>query len=337
MSRSDKKNNNEILELDLEISAFVKNANLSTREGEIFRLLLSRFTTAEDIGKILKISPHTVNNHLQNLFEKTNTTNKTEVVAAFVRHILMRLNHCKMFVKQPSVLVIDDEPDIVAVLTEYLTEKGVKVHFFTDPEQALAAVSELKIDFIISDIDMPKLDGMALLKEVRRLHRYLPMMIFVTGKPIYTVEKSLALGAVAFLEKPIKLGKLFFVIMEHFIEGTQEKSRLFRIDAQLASTVNETYRLQTSNIGFGGAFLPFGDQLPPGEFKVGTTFDMTFTLGENSTPIPAKAEVVWRRETAGLNLPAGMGVRFVELDEEGKAQLEDFVRVHKITSFIPLG
>jgi DNA-binding NarL/FixJ family response regulator len=337
LTRSEKKTDPEILELDLEISEFVKSSNLSTREGEIFRLLLSRFTTAEDIGKILKISPHTVNNHLQNLFEKTNTTNKTEVVAAFVRHILTRLNHCKMFVKQPAVLVIDDEPDIVSVITEYLSEKGVKVHSFTDPEKALAAVSELKIDFIISDIDMPKLDGMTLLKEVRRFHKYLPMMIFVTGKPIYTVEKSLALGAVAFLEKPIKLGKLFFVIMEHFIEGTAERSRLLRIDATLPSTVNQVYNLTTSNVGFGGAFLPFGDKLPSTEFKVGTVFDMTFTLGEASPPISTKAEVVWRRENPGLNLPAGMGVRFLDLEQPGKDLLEDYVRVHKITSFIPLG
>lgn len=336
MSRSDKKPN-DVLELDLEIAEFIKNSNLSTREGEIFRLLLSRFTTAEDIGKMLKISPHTVNNHLQNLFEKTNTTNKTEVVAAFVRHILTRLNHCKMFVKQPSVLVIDDEPDIVAVVGEYLTEKGVKVYSYTDPEKALQAVSELKIDFIISDIDMPKLDGMALLKEVRRLHRYLPMMIFVTGKPVYTVEKSLALGAVAFLEKPIKLGKLFFVIMEHFVEGTAEKSRLLRIDAELKSTVNETYKLQTGNIGFGGAFLPFVEGMPTKEFKVGITFDFAFTLGETSTPIQARAEVVWRRETAGLGMPAGMGVRFLDMTPDGRERLEEYVRVHKITSFIPLG
>src|SRR6185437_13198139 len=110
-----------------------------------------------------------VNNHLQKLFEKTGTTNKTEAVAAFVRYVLQRLNHAKMFVKQPKVMVLDDEPDICELIEDYLKSKGVLVHTFNDPVKALAAVPELQLDFIVSDIDMPQLNGLQLLAEVRRI------------------------------------------------------------------------------------------------------------------------------------------------------------------------
>lgn len=331
-------NPDDLVALDQEIIEFTQQTNLSPRESEVFRLLLSGVTTAEQMGRILKISPHTVNNHLQNIFDKTRTPNKTEVVALFVRRLLEHLKHARMFMRQPRVLVVDDEPDIVETIRAYLTQRGVKVLPYTDSMAALAAVAEQPLDFVISDIDMPKLDGLSLLSEIRRMHRFSPMMIFITGKPIYSLEKTLDLGAVAFVEKPVSMSKLFFTVMEHFIEGRYERSRLLRVDAKIPTVINSTLQLTITNIGFGGAFLPFGKKgAGQAELRVGEILDFSFRIEGIGPEIKARGEIVWRRDRAELGIEAGVGVKFVDLDDAGRHALEEFVRLNKVISFIPLG
>jgi len=329
-----------IVSLNAEVLEFIQSFGISAREADVLRLLLSGVTAAAPMAKILKISPHTVNNHLRRIYERTGTSNKTEIVAAFVRFVLSKLNHCKLFTKQPKVLVLDDEPEIGKLVAEFLVAKGVKVHIETDPVLALAKVRELELDFVVSDIDMPALNGLNLLREIRAIHRRLPAVILITGKTMdYSVEQSMDLGAVNFIAKPLNLNQLFFTIMERFIEGPHERSRLLRVDTRISATIEGVFPLTITNLGFGGAFLPFERGLLGAErrFKVGDQVAFDFSLGEGAPAIHAEGEVVWRRDAAALDVAPGVGVKFTKLDDADRAAVEEFVRVNKIASFIPIG
>ena len=59
---------------------------MSKREKEILRLIFLSLTKAEDIGKYLNVSTHTVSNHVKHLLTKTKTDNKTELLALFLQH-----------------------------------------------------------------------------------------------------------------------------------------------------------------------------------------------------------------------------------------------------------
>ena len=81
-----------------------------------------------------------------------------------------------------SILVVDDEPEIAALLGEMLTSDGHRVEAVEDGLMALARLATGRYDLIISDLRMPKLDGPGLHAEVARRHpQLLRRMVFVTG------------------------------------------------------------------------------------------------------------------------------------------------------------
>ena len=84
--------------------------------------------------------------------------------------------------KGKSILVVDDEPEIVAVLTEMLSADGQFVETAANGALALEKLRERSYDLIVSDIKMPELDGLGLWREMeRRDPRLVRRIVFVTG------------------------------------------------------------------------------------------------------------------------------------------------------------
>ena len=100
--------------------------------------------------------------------------------------------------------VIDDEPDIVTLVTEILLSAGFVVFGFTDPEQALLEVPKLDVDIVLSDIKMPGKSGFDVLQAFNEGKRHYPV-IFVSGYLDRDVLiQSLNLGAEGVIEKPFR-------------------------------------------------------------------------------------------------------------------------------------
>ena len=68
-----------------------------------------------------------------------------------------------------SVLVLDDERNIVTVLKAILEKRGFQVDGFTDPREALDALRSHRYHAAVTDLYMPDVDGMAFLEETKRL------------------------------------------------------------------------------------------------------------------------------------------------------------------------
>ena len=104
------------------------------------------------------------------------------------------------------LLVVDDEPAFVTVLSELLEEEGYEVQVAFDGEQALRLLaSGDPPDLVLTDVMMPRLSGTGLLAEARRLHggHQLPFLLLSAG-PIPRVEDE----RVIFMEKPLRLDHL---------------------------------------------------------------------------------------------------------------------------------
>ncbi|HEY0734310.1 MAG TPA: ATP-binding protein [Herpetosiphonaceae bacterium] len=93
------------------------------------------------------------------------------------------------------VVVVDDEPLIGMALAQILEQDGHQVTWFDDPEQAIVAMEDEVPDLLIADIQMPKLDGLTLLREVKQQYPTV-RQILITGQ-MYASQRSevLALGA----------------------------------------------------------------------------------------------------------------------------------------------
>lgn len=115
------------------------------------------------------------------------------------------MSTAKSSISHLTVMVVDDEPDSVAVATEVLEFYGATVYNASDGEQALEILSRVKPDLILSDLSMPKVDGWALLSAIRTdpILADVPVIALTAHAMTGDKERGLAAGFTSYLTKPI--------------------------------------------------------------------------------------------------------------------------------------
>ena len=104
---------------------------------------------------------------------------------------------------QSEVLVVDDEPVTARGYARALAAAGYKVSVAHDGREAAAMAKATPFDVIVSDIAMPDMDGLALLRTVREGDLDVPM-IFMTGSPaLESALQAIEYGAFRYLLKPV--------------------------------------------------------------------------------------------------------------------------------------
>jgi DNA-binding NtrC family response regulator len=108
-----------------------------------------------------------------------------------------------------TILVVDDELGIRALLSEILTDEGHSVELAENAAQARGSRERRRPDLVLLDIWMPDVDGITLLKEWSATSQLNMPVIMMSGHgTIDTAVEATKFGAIAFLEKPITLQKL---------------------------------------------------------------------------------------------------------------------------------
>ncbi|WP_372762820.1 sigma-54-dependent transcriptional regulator [Pseudoalteromonas sp.] len=102
-----------------------------------------------------------------------------------------------------QVIVIDDEAMIRDSLNQLLSLEGYEVHCFSDASTALSRISRTFMGVVLSDINMPTMDGLQLLEQITAFDSELPV-IFLTGyADVAVAVKAMQLGAYDLFEKPL--------------------------------------------------------------------------------------------------------------------------------------
>lgn len=122
-----------------------------------------------------------------------------------------------------AVLHVDDDPDFVELTAEFLEAEGFVVHTETDVEAAIDRLEGEAIDCVVSDYEMPGLDGIAFLETVREHHREIPFILF-TGKGSEEVaSEAISAGVTDYLQK--EPGSSQFTVLANLIENVVAKRR----------------------------------------------------------------------------------------------------------------
>ena len=118
-----------------------------------------------------------------------------------------------MTFRKLNVVVVDDDYRVLESLESLLESRGHRPQLFSSAGQFLEDVNLEEIDCLISDIDMPRFDGLELLQTVQRKRKNLPV-ILITGKPSEQSEEFyLSRGARSFLRKPF-LGEALLLALD---------------------------------------------------------------------------------------------------------------------------
>ncbi|MDJ0569784.1 MAG: response regulator [Pleurocapsa sp. MO_192.B19] len=115
-----------------------------------------------------------------------------------------------------TLLVVDDEPDSLDILTLVLEEEGAEVISVVSAQAALSVFSKITPDLIVSDIGMPHTDGYTLIEEVRKLPQgqNIPAIALTAYAGEIDMQQSLDAGFQKHLAKPINIPQLIRAITE---------------------------------------------------------------------------------------------------------------------------
>jgi two-component system chemotaxis response regulator CheY len=119
-----------------------------------------------------------------------------------------------------QVFIVDDSSTMLMSLKSTLEISGFKVETASDGEQALGKIKAgLKPDLIITDINMPKMDGLLLIKEARKILRFTPILALTTESQQGKRDEAKKLGATGWLVKPVTGSDLVKVVNQVVPKG----------------------------------------------------------------------------------------------------------------------
>ncbi len=127
-----------------------------------------------------------------------------------------------------SILIVDDEPNYLIVLSELMREEGFEVYTAPGGKEALEVVREVDLDLAISDMQMPEMDGLQLLAEIKKINAELPVIIVTAYAEIEKAVTAMQSGAFSYLAKPFSNDELIVNINKaaHHYSLLRENIRL---------------------------------------------------------------------------------------------------------------
>ena len=195
----------------------------------------------------------------------------------FVSYSLSAQRRARMQLKKASILVVDDEPVLLSLMSEWFQQIAGHVFGAANGVQALEILGAHKIDLIVTDIRMPVMDGITLLKKVKAIGSHTPGVIFITGFADLEVREAYDLGGEALLEKPILHHELIDIMQRSLLEPHERWRKPLDLSAypvlsRSFASLAEAQRECLIAFGRGGLCMNAGGFLMEGPINIELTF-----------------------------------------------------------------
>ncbi len=139
---------------------------------------------------------------------------------------------------QHRILIVDDEPSTRSGLEKLLTEAGYLVETAEDGVMALERVAAMTPDAVVTDLTMPRMGGMELLKELRTRDATIPVIVATSAHDLHSAIEAMRAGAEDYLTKPID-SEALSVILERAIERRDIRLEAENLRVQLRERNSE--------------------------------------------------------------------------------------------------
>lgn len=120
------------------------------------------------------------------------------------------------------ILVVDDEENARIGLKKLLSRDGFQVATVANGFEALAHLDQQPVDLVITDINMPEMNGLVFLRELNRFHPAVNVIMVTAYGGVESYLEAMNLGAFEYLNKPIKLEELRAVMDRIFNRKMQQ-------------------------------------------------------------------------------------------------------------------
>ncbi len=129
-----------------------------------------------------------------------------------------------MTIVKGTILIVDDEPNALRVLSAILQEEGYKIREAMDVDQAIKVIRAEPIDAIITDIRMPVRDGNHLFHYIRKHHPLIPVMFLTAFGTVESAVEAVTAGAYYYFIKPPDYQKLKTVLEQAIAQSAAKRT-----------------------------------------------------------------------------------------------------------------
>jgi CheY-like chemotaxis protein len=235
--------------------------------------------------------------------------------------------------KYATVLVVDDEPMLLDIFREWLEEERWRVLTAGDGKAALKILNKHEVDVIVSDVRMPVMDGLLLLKNLTTSNwmprgNYGTKMIFISGFTDLEPREAYGLGVEALLRKPIKRDQFLNAIRRTLRsrEETWAEPATSGGSALHLALPGISAAIEQGRIAFGRGGFCLRCSSPIGEGPV--RFDLEFEGQETS--FAGHGLIHWVDPDEGL-----LGVEILNLDKLCREWATSLISANAGSSYIP--
>jgi len=138
-----------------------------------------------------------------------------------------------------NVLIVDDEESMRHLLSVILRDHGYEARAVSNGEDALKELQARDYDLVLSDVRMPRMGGLELLREIQRLHPDLTVIVMSAYGTHDTAIEAMKAGAYDYISKPFKPDEVVLVLKK-----AEERERLARENRRLRTELASEYRFE---------------------------------------------------------------------------------------------
>lgn len=127
-----------------------------------------------------------------------------------------------------TILVVDDEPNYLVVLSELLKDEGFEVFTASDGAEGLKIVKDVDLDVVITDMQMPGMNGIEFLRKIKAKHTDIPVIMITAFAEVDKAVEAMRSGAYNYLAKPFSNDELIITLKKaaHHYSLIRENTRL---------------------------------------------------------------------------------------------------------------
>jgi DNA-binding NtrC family response regulator len=137
------------------------------------------------------------------------------------------------------ILVVDDQPSIRETLKILLIEHGYEIFIAEDGEGALELIKETPFDIVVSDLRMPKIDGVKLLEQIKDIDSTIEVIVISAYADIKNAVKAIKMGAFDYLQKSFSPDELIITV-----EKALERKRILEENRTLQAKLQRRFQFE---------------------------------------------------------------------------------------------
>ncbi len=235
-----------------------------------------------------------------------------------------------MRLEDATILVVDDEPALGEIFSAWFLNAGCKVFTASNGVEALAVLEAENIGAVVSDIRMPVMDGVSLVRTIHKRQLQVPSIIFVSGFGDAEPREMYGLGVEAMMEKPVNRKALLSAVQNSLLEFDHRW-----LTAPAGPTVENLameFGSLTDSIGSGQFQLGRGgcSFSSPSMLREHGTIALYIRFVNNGVSLNAQGKLVWFDQDTRQ-----AGMIFEYLDPECRQWVIADMRKRLDSSFIP--